>query len=214
MNQPHQCPQCNAPLRPTTVGELEDKILLCEYCGCQIDVPDSSTVAEETVSTRSDGKGGTVRTVTKRTVTRSDVPSSVELALPGLKRIAETAAGPEGTIEFELKSDEPAEMMRELKGRIADILPPGSQIDIDELPFNDLVNTMLASPAADASSSRTITFSTSTSTESIEDMFASAPEPDPIGLSSAQKKQPAKVPFVAIVAGVAVLVILLIVFLS
>jgi hypothetical protein len=68
------CPSCGANMRIATVGALQDKVLKCDFCGYQEDLPDSVTIqTSEEVSSGSGGKGGVVFRKKNVVIRRDDV---------------------------------------------------------------------------------------------------------------------------------------------
>jgi len=70
------CPSCGANLTVTTVGPLQDKILRCEFCNYQEDLPDSVTIqSSEVISPYPGAKGGAVVHRKNVVIRRDDAPA-------------------------------------------------------------------------------------------------------------------------------------------
>ena len=68
------CPSCGANMKIATVGALQDKVLKCDFCGYQEDLPDSVTIqTSEETSSGPGGKGGVVYHKKNVVIRRDDV---------------------------------------------------------------------------------------------------------------------------------------------
>ena len=49
------CPQCSAPLEAKTLGEFQDKFMVCLYCNFKVDIPDEFEMKRAAESKSRDG---------------------------------------------------------------------------------------------------------------------------------------------------------------